>query len=466
MVLGFIKSHPEHKLELPIWNGQTADLSGADLSNIDLQNASLPSVNLENTVLRATNLRGALLTYANLQDAFLEGADLQEANLMYAILQGSNLKNSNLEGADLKYADLNKAHLENANLKRAKLLEVKLQGADLQGADLQEASLMGAKLNNCHLNRANLQRAHFEEAKLEGADLGGADARFAYFYAANLRKAKLIMANFQGAQLNGADLQECDVMAARFQNVSFVDAKLQGLDLTSVQSLSNIYLNDAWLDRTRLRREQLGGCIEEEKNGDYSAAKRGYLILKQNFDDLGDYEASSWAYRKERKMEKLEAREIGRAAFEKRERRLPKLPWDGIVHKERDLKGVTTGYAKYVSDTLVEWLCDYGESAGRVIVWIVLLLFVIGPLLFSSLGGVKWSKELGQEYFSLTSLGKLWFLCVHYFLYSLDVFTTASFSGLEPINNAVKIASGFFAITGIFLAGLLGFVAGNRIRRS
>src|SRR5688572_17568929 len=27
IVLGFIKSHPEHKLELPVWNGQSADLS-------------------------------------------------------------------------------------------------------------------------------------------------------------------------------------------------------------------------------------------------------------------------------------------------------------------------------------------------------------------------------------------------------------------------------------------------------
>jgi hypothetical protein len=44
--------------------------------------------------------------------------------------------------------------------------------------------------------------------------------------------------------------------------------------------------------------------------------------------------------------------------------------------------------------------------------------------------------------------------------------TTASFSGLQPINDAVKLTSGFFAILGIFLSGLLGFVAGNRIRRS
>jgi hypothetical protein len=98
--------------------------------------------------------------------------------------------------------------------------------------------------------------------------------------------------------------------------------------------------------------------------------------------------------------------------------------------------------------------------------WIAFMLIVVGPLLFSGLGGVEWSKDLTHEYWTLSLLNKIYFLYKHYFLYTLDVFTTASFSGLQPINGIVKLASGLFAISGITLAGLLGFVAGNRIRRS
>src|SRR3712207_2710269 len=70
--------------------------------------------------------------------------------------------------------------------------------------------------------------------------------------------------------------------------------------------------------KTPLWREQFGedALIGEElqakePSGDrayrYRRAKQGYLALKQNFDDLGDYDAVNWAYRKERRMRKCEA---------------------------------------------------------------------------------------------------------------------------------------------------------------
>ena len=124
-------------------------------------------------------------------------------------------------------------------------------------------------------------------------------------------------------------------------------------------------------------------------------------------------------------------------------------------------------YFKFLSDVVVEWLCDYGESVWRVIGWMAGLLFILGPFVFSRLGGFVWRQDLVGNYYALSSAwDRFWFSYRLYLLYTLDTFTTSSFSGLQPINDAVKFASGFFAIAGIFLAGLLGFVAGNRIRRS
>jgi len=201
---------------------------------------------------------------------------------------------------------------------------------------------------------------------------------------------------------------------------------------------------------TKLEHEHLGGAIGEELSGDYSEAKYGYLALKQNFDNLGDYDASSWAYRKERRMEKLEARVKGRAGFYSRS-------WGEAA----------TSYFKFVSDVIVEWLCDYGESVWRVIGWMVALILIVGPFLFSAIGGLLWPGNLLEDYFALPTLWhQFWYRYFLYLLYTLDALTTASFSGLQPANTALKLASGFFSIAGIFLVGLLGFVAGNRIRRS
>jgi uncharacterized protein YjbI with pentapeptide repeats len=435
IVLRLIEAHPERKLMLPIHDGRTADLQGADLSNIDLQGAYLLKVDLQDADLRSTNLRGAFLDHANLQGATLEGAKLQEANLMHATLQGANLKNANMSGADLKYANLHKAHLEHANLKHATFLEAQMQNSDLQGADLQEADLIYAKLLNARFNRAKLMGAKLEHAQLEGAYFGGANLTGAFLYAANLRGAHLEFANLQRVQFNGANLQECDLTGADLHTANLKEAKLQNVDLSVADSISNVYITGAWLDRTRIRLEKLKGSIGEEMDHDFTAAKYGYLALKQNFDDLGDYEASSWAYRRERQMEKREA-------------------WEN------------KHYFKFFSDTLVEWLCDYGESASRVIGWIAVLLFVVGPLFFSRLGGIVWSDELSQKYFAVSGLSRFLFWYRIYLLYTLDTLTTASFSGLQPINDWVRLFSGLFAIIGVFLAGLLGFVAGNRIRRS
>ena len=123
--------------------------------------------------------------------------------------------------------------------------------------------------------------------------------------------------NFQGAVLGLADFRDAIIQECNFEGALFNSARLQEANLSS-SKLSYIYLSAAYLDRTRLRYEQLAGAIGEEveawqmplggtrevRASWYNKAKYGYLLLKQNFDDLGDYEAASWAYRKERRMEK------------------------------------------------------------------------------------------------------------------------------------------------------------------
>jgi hypothetical protein len=169
-------------------------------------------------------------------------------------------------------------------------------------------------------------------------------------------------------------------------------------------------------------------------------ARDAYLRLKQNFDDLGDYDAASWAYCKERRMEKLAALKKAKGAWQK-----------------HDWKEAIPRYAKVAGDQLVECVCDYGESFWRVLLWMALSLFGFAAY-YWRIGGVWLVKSNGDAKAATT----FW----HYLIYSAGAFTTTQFTRLQAADDRVRMVTAIQAITGIVLAGLLGFVAGNRIRRS
>ncbi len=308
-----------------------------------------------------------------------------------------------------------------ADLQRAGLWDTDLRGVKLAGAQLQRANLMDADLRGARLESAHLQDAHLEKAQLQGASLWGAE--------------------LQGTHL--------------------ADAQLQALDL-SLCDLGHAFFCDARLDRTRLRWEQLGGAIgeelaardkrrtTEERMRLFGEATRGYLVLKRNFDDLGDYDAASKAYRKERRMEKCEAWQRAKVALAKRD-------WFGAIR---------SGF-KAFGDHLVECVCDYGESWRRVVAWMIFMLLILGPALSMALGNLYWMGENYHIYYDYTSpVSRALYSYGQHVLYALDAFTTASFAELKPGTDCVRLVSGLIAMAGIILAGLLGFVAGNRIRRS
>jgi len=392
------ESAPE---EIPVWYSE--DTKGINLEGANLQRAIL---------WEDADLQGADLKYANLQEAILVDANFQEADLRIANLQGADLKYANLQETDLKYANLQEAILVEANLQGAILVEANLQGAILWGANLQGAKLWGARLQEADLWDTNLQEAKLSDAKLQEANLLGA--------------------NLQGAKLWGAKLQEADLW----------DANLQGT-----------FFSGAWLDHTAMARDFLGPAIGEELARDYPGARDAYLRLKQNFDDLGDYAASSWAYRKERQMEKICSAPWRARSFygesqlgDSEESSLP--AWHPRV-----LWFYTRHTLKWLGDWFVELLCGYGESIGRVLAWMLLVILGFAAYYQVSHAVVTSSQDAATS---------LW----DHLIFSLGAFTTLQPARLQAARPSVELLTTIQAIIGIALAGLLGFVAGNRIRRS
>jgi uncharacterized protein YjbI with pentapeptide repeats len=395
--------------------------------------------NFEDASLLNANLQGAYLEGASLRNSYTEGANFQHTYLGGADLRAAILAQVDLSDSCLEYADLRNADLSGANLQRTCLDSANLEGVHLGKRSLLEMEFQPANLMNATLRYSNLRGSNLDNVNLAGADLRSTDLRDSSLVDTNLKNANLEGANLQNVYLSGTDLSAADLRGSQLQNLNLLNT-----------ILTNIYINGSSLDKTKLRWKQIGGMIGEEKAKNYEHAMHGYRELKQNFDDLGDYDAASRAYQSERRMEKLwgatKAQQLWKDGHY----------WQAILMK-----------AKWASDWFVEILCGYGENLWRVILWLGLLLFVFGPLAVSLSGGLQWTGKNVETYYRLGDiLSRQLYAYFQNLLYMLDTITTANFSELQPANDTVRLLSGLMAMIGIFLTGLLGFVAGNRIRNS
>ena len=225
-------------------------------------------------------------------------------------------------------------------------------------------------------------------------------------------------------------------------------ARLDGLDLTRCD-LTHVFLQGATLSRAQFSREQLGGAIGEERVGAFEEARHGYLALERHFLDLGDPDVARWAYGKRRRMQKRAAHAQARSAWKDGRR------GDALVQA-----------AIAAGDQLVEWICDYGESMGRVLISI-LVVYTFFMILYGLTGSVV---RVGASPGGSRSGGGMVPVPTHRALdlavFSLLAMTTqGSPVGLLPRNETVQFLTGIEALLGIGLTGLLGFVLGNRIRR-
>lgn len=293
--------------------------------------------------------------------------------------------------------------------------------------------MWGASLAAADANGADFRGAILRESDLAGADLSDA----------LLRGAALGKANLKGTKLRGADLRRASIAGADLSDADLRDARLQGLDLTAC-NLARVRLSGAWLDKVRIGRAQVGEAVGEELAGEHDDARKAYLGLERLFTDMGDPDAASWAYRRKRRMQKLDA--LGRAH---------------AARKAGDWRGALGPYANFASDQVFEWLCDYGESVPRVLLS-MLAVYVGFTLVYGVLGSVLSVETLpsGVEVKSTTRHP------IDLAIFSLAMTTSSNPPvGLEPRDTFVSLLTSIQALIGITLTGLLGFVVGNLVRR-
>ena len=417
---------------------------GLDLSEKDLREIDLSRDTIQAELVRVRRVKSGIApTWVSTltHGIDLKKVNLQKSKLARANLQGADLSVVNLQGPDLRGANLQGAHLKAADISPAFPAEDNLYGGYSQRANLQGAVLWGANLQEAKLVQANLRDADLRVAVLRGAELSGADLR--------------------GAELGSADLKEADLRGANLTQVSLLDAK----------SIEAISLYRATLDHTQLAKDRLGGAIGEELRREWFQAKEAYLELKNNFEQIGRYDDASWAYCKERRMEKAtkapwRCREYygQEEPFPRSIRGLFSKLWPNLRQYGRLPRWSPLVWwfwlkytVKWLGDWFVELLCGYGESIRRVLFWMAAKILGFAAY-YWHIDGV-WLVEPSGEAKIATSV---W----HYLIYSAGAFTTTQFARFQAADDRVRMVTAIQAIIGIVLAGLLGFVAGNRIRRS
>jgi len=403
------------------------DLSGAGdrLRAADLSGASLRYAIFTGCDVGAATFAGAVLGSASFAGASAEQADFRDADMIAACFADARAGEANFAGAMLEDASFTRATLRFANF----------EGSVADDADFEGADLWGATLRNAEARDAVFRGARLDEASLAGAMLVGADLQAASLKKADLSGADLSGANLQGATLSGANLTGADLR----------DAHLAGVTLATCD-LTNAFLSGAWLERTRFRREQLGGAIGEEITGDYERARLGYLALEPNFRSLGDSEGASWAYRKSRRMGKLHERRLATETAGTGN-------WRAAVRHA----------ATYAGDVFVEWLCDYGESLTRVLraLLVTYLLFAAFYWATGSLVRPADTPDGASKQQPVYSLREV----LTYTLLTMTETGPPDMLDVKPASTTVYFIGGIEGAVGIALVGLFGFVAGNRIRR-
>jgi len=367
-------------------------------------------------------LQGAYLAHANLQDANLAGANLRQANLSKASLKGANLSGAHLESADLSYGQMQGIDLSHAHVQRADLSYAQLQGARLWSAQLQHARLWGA-----HLQDTDLSYAQLQEANLSGAELQGANLSCARFEGSDLSGAQLQCTDLSGARLQGADLFRCHVQQAKLSH-----AQLEQVDMYDVGSLDGAHWYGALLDHTRIKRESLGEPIgdetqahQERKAGAYHCASEAYLLLKNNFNQIGRYEDASWAYVKEQQMEKM-------AHY-----------WEWRAHGWKVWQAWGF-FWRWLRNWAYELATGYGERPWNPVI-----------------GGVLIMLGFAGGFCATRAIASFWDAIV----YSIATFATFNLARLEPQGRGMEIASSIEAILGISVLALVVFTLGNKMSR-
>jgi uncharacterized protein YjbI with pentapeptide repeats len=207
-----------------------------------------------------------------------------------------------------------------------------------------------------------------------------------------------------------------------------------------------VNLNNVMLRNTKIEKKEIFNRILQEKKKKYSEAKEIYLLLKNNFHSIGRYEDESWAFKKEKDMERFAHYKNGRY-----------------------LKGIISGFLNFIY--------GYGEEPSKVFRFAVIIILFFSFLYFNY--GISVFipevRNIQYDFFKniwlgignielLSSIIKNfpWRDYLNSLYFSLTTFATLAFGNIGPLTITSKIIAGIESFIGPFTIALFVYTFARR----
>jgi len=180
-----------------------------------------------------------------------------------------------------------------------------------------------------------------------------------------------------------------------------------------------IDLKNAILRNTRIRMEEIDGHILQEQEKIFSEAKEIYLLLKNNFHSIGKYKDESWAFKKEKDMERKDNCHF---------KSLHKWLWSCVLNG----------------------IFGYGEQPVKVIISAMSIILIFTFLFMSSgISNVDIERITTKNFFD----------CVYF---STVTFTTLGYGDFRPLEGLGRILAGSEAFIGALMMALFVYTFARR----
>ena len=346
--------------------------------------------------------------------------------------------------------------------------------AEFIGVNFQEDAIF---------NNANFNKAHFNATNFKWS---------AIFNESSFKWAFFPLVNFYGKTQFGnlKKLERMHFTETKFSSgisslfgfnkgkVTFNNALLENISLSlKLGKDAIIDFENTRLSNTNIKRKDLEGHIKQENEEDFVQAKEIYLLIKNNFHSIGRYDDESWAYIKERDMEKMSKSFYSLLNKYKKHSLFKKIFKEGNLLKRVIIK--LKIFSKWLfSKKAFEWfhlsfsnfIYRYGESPRRVIRFALIIIFLFAILL--NISGIVNSdrtnliieiiKENQGDGYTLRYLGPILESFLNCLYFSVVTFTTLGYGDFQPAVGLSRFFVSVEAIIGAFTMTLFVYTFARR----
>jgi len=260
--------------------------------------------------------------------------------------------------------------------------------------------------------------------------------------------------------------------------ISFERANLENiyLDIDLVEGIS-IDFTDALLRNTKMEKDKIENHILQEKDYKFPKAQEIYLLLKNNFHSIGRYNDESWAFTKEKDMERM------RKSFYSFLSKYKKYSLFRKILKHSNLLKRVVIESKifskwFFSKEAREWvnlsssniIYQYGESPRHVIrnafwtIFIFAILLKFSGIVYSDRTNmiIEFIKESQNGGYVIRYLGPILGDFLNCIYFSVVTFTTLGYGDFQPAVGLSKFFVSLEAIIGAFTMALYAYTLGRK----